>query len=126
MASTAGRVVRPNSGAYSATKFALAGWSDALYAEERAHGVHVGLVLPGFVKTEGFPARSCCQGRDPVIVSEPERRGRGDLRGGPGRPAERYVPRYYWFSPPLRIVAPRLVRRAIATGAFNTSTNAGE
>ena len=56
VASTAARVSRPNSGAYSAAKFALAGWTDALYAEERPHGVHVGLVLPGFVRTEGFPA----------------------------------------------------------------------
>ena len=55
VASTAGRVARGNSGAYSASKFALIGWSDALYLEERAHGVHVGMVLPGFVSTEGFP-----------------------------------------------------------------------
>src|SRR5437764_9905963 len=40
VASTASRVSRPRSGAYSASKFALAGWSDALYAEEREHGVH--------------------------------------------------------------------------------------
>src|SRR5206468_9362639 len=56
VASTAGRVSRPNSGAYTASKFAVIGWSDALYGEEKDHGVHVGLVLPGFVKTEGFPA----------------------------------------------------------------------
>jgi short-subunit dehydrogenase len=56
VASTAARVSRPNSGAYSAAKFALAGWSDALHGEEREHGIHVGLVLPGFVRTEGFPA----------------------------------------------------------------------
>ena len=55
VASTAGRVARGNSGAYSASKFALIGWSDALYLEERAHGVHVGMVLPGFISTEGFP-----------------------------------------------------------------------
>ncbi len=56
VASTAGRVARAGSGAYSASKFALAGWSDSLWAEERPHGVHVGLVLPGFISTEGFPA----------------------------------------------------------------------
>jgi len=43
VASTAGRVARAGSGAYSASKFALIGWSDSLWAEERAHGVHVGL-----------------------------------------------------------------------------------
>jgi len=55
VASTAARVARGNSGAYSAAKYALAGWSDALSLEEQSHGVHVGLVLPGFVATEGFP-----------------------------------------------------------------------
>src|SRR3954462_6170893 len=55
VASTAGRVARGNSGAYSAAKFAVAGWTDALHLEEREHGVHVGLVLPGFISTEGFP-----------------------------------------------------------------------
>ena len=43
VASTAGRVARGNSGAYSASKFALCGCSDALHLEERSHGVHVGL-----------------------------------------------------------------------------------
>nr|MDQ2897365.1 SDR family NAD(P)-dependent oxidoreductase [Actinomycetota bacterium] len=53
--STASRVSRPNSGSYSAAKFALAGWTDALHNEEAQHAVHVGLVLPGFISTEGFP-----------------------------------------------------------------------
>src|SRR3954454_2792968 len=57
VASTAGRVARANSGAYSAAKFAVAGWTDALHLEEREHGVHVGMVLPGFIPTEGFPAK---------------------------------------------------------------------
>jgi uncharacterized protein len=41
VASTAGRVSRANSGAYSASKFALIGWTDALSLEEVEHGVHV-------------------------------------------------------------------------------------
>src|ERR671915_1369056 len=52
--SIAGRVGQPKSGAYNASKFALAGWSEALRFEERSHGVHVALVLPGYVATEGF------------------------------------------------------------------------
>src|SRR5262249_30399942 len=56
VASTAGRVARARTGAYSASKFALIGWNDALYSEERANGVHVGLVVPGYIATEGFPA----------------------------------------------------------------------
>src|SRR3954452_10305633 len=55
VASTAGRVARAGSAAYSASKFALIGWSDGLLLEEAPHGVHVGLVMPGFIATEGFP-----------------------------------------------------------------------
>ncbi len=118
VASTAARVSRPNSGAYSASKFALAGWSDALHSEEAPHGVHVGVVLPGFVKTEGFPAAELPQ----WIVSKPERVAEAILDCGPGGRAERYVPRPYWLAAATRILLPRLVRRATAGGGFTTAT----
>jgi short-subunit dehydrogenase len=127
VASTAGRVSRPESGAYSASKFALAGWTDALYAEERPHGVHVGLVLPGFVRTEGFPARELLA--SPItrwIVSKPEVVAEAIVDAGPGGKPERYVPRGYWLAAAARILAPALVRRATGGGAFSTSTGAGE
>ena len=74
VASTAGRVARPGAGAYSAAKFALVGWTDALHLEEREHGVHVGLVLPGFVRTEGFPATELlARAATRWIVSSPTR-----------------------------------------------------
>jgi short-subunit dehydrogenase len=118
VASTASRVSRPRSGAYSASKFALAGWSDALHAEERANGVHVGLVLPGFVKTEGFPAKELPR----WIVSKPEVVAEAIVEAGPGGKPERYVPRPYWLAAALRILAPALVRRATGGGAFTPQT----
>lgn len=127
VASTAARVARPRAGAYSASKYALAGWSDSLWAEERPHGVHVGLVLPGFIATEGFPARELTA--NPLlrhIVSTPERVAEAILDAGPGGHAERYVPRYYWLAAAARVLAPRLVRRAVAGGAFSTSTHDGD
>jgi short-subunit dehydrogenase len=127
VASTAGRVARPGTGAYSASKFALAGWTDALHAEERPYGVHVGLVLPGFVRTEGFPARELLD--SPVtrrIVSEPEVVAEAIVDAGPGGKAERYAPRGYWLAAAARILAPALVRRATGRGAFTTSTGHGE
>jgi short-subunit dehydrogenase len=125
IASTAARVSRPNSGAYSASKFAFAGWSDALYAEERPHGVHVGLVLPGFVVTEGFPATELrARAVTRWIVSTPERVAEAIVQAGPGGKAERYVPRPYWLAAAARILAPALVRRATAGGAFTTATPA--
>jgi short-subunit dehydrogenase len=125
VASTAGRVSRPDSGAYSASKFALAGWTDSLYAEERPHGVHVGLVLPGFVRTEGFPARELLA--SPVtrwIVSKPEVVAEAIVEAGPGGKPERYVPRGYWLAAAARILAPALVRRATGGGALSTTTPA--
>jgi short-subunit dehydrogenase len=124
VASTAGRVSRPNSGAYSASKFALAGWTDALYGEELPNRVHVGLVLPGFVKTEGFPAAELlAKPHTRWIVSTPERVAEAVMEAGPGGKAERYVPRPYWIPAALRILAPSLVRRATAGGAFTTATS---
>src|SRR4051794_8724138 len=55
VASTAGRVARAGSAAYSASKFALIGWRDGLLLEEAPDGVHVGLVTPGFIAAGGFP-----------------------------------------------------------------------
>ena len=125
VASTAARVSRPNSGAYSVSKFGLAAWSDALHNEEAEHGVHVGTVLPGFIQTEGFPAAELLA--NPAtrwIVSGPERVAEAIVETGPGGKAERYVPRPYWLAAALRILAPRLVRRATAGGGLTTATSA--
>jgi short-subunit dehydrogenase len=115
VSSTAGRVARPGSGAYSASKFALAGWSDALAGEEAPHGVHVGLVLPGFITTEGFPQSELND--NPLtrrLVSTPEAGARAIIDAGLNRKAERYVPRPYGLAAAARVLAPRLVR--FATG----------
>jgi short-subunit dehydrogenase len=112
VSSTAGRVAMPRGGAYSASKFALAGWSEALEFEERDHGVHVGVVLPGFVATEGFPQEDLRQSaRTRWMVSSAEKVAEAILEAGPGGKAERYVPRPYGLVPVLRAVAPGVWRR---------------
>jgi short-subunit dehydrogenase len=112
VSSTAGRVAMPRGGAYSASKFALAGWSEALEFEEREHGVHVGVVLPGFVATEGFPQEDLRQSaRTRWMVSSAEKVAEAILDAGPGGKAERYVPRSYGLVPVLRSVAPAIWRR---------------
>jgi short-subunit dehydrogenase len=123
VSSTAGRVSRPGSGAYSASKFALCGWTDALHLEEGAHGVHVGLVNPGFIATEGFPQRELVQRRRTRwMVSTPEKVAEAVIEAGPGGRAERYVPRAYGVVPAIRALAPALVRRAVGSGQFTPST----
>jgi short-subunit dehydrogenase len=123
VASTAGRVARAGSGAYSASKFALAGWSDSLWAEERPHGVHVGLVLPGFISTEGFPqAELTARPLTRWIVSTPEKAAEAIFQAGVGRRPERYVPRPYALAAALRVVAPGLVRRVLGGSAARVMT----
>jgi short-subunit dehydrogenase len=127
VASTAGRVSRARTGAYSASKFALIGWSDSLYAEERPDGVHVGLVMPGFVRTEGFPATELREkALTRWIVSEPEAVAEAIYQCGPGGRAERYVPRPYALAAISRILSPSLVRRVLTGGAAsNLTTSTG-
>lgn len=123
VSSTAGRIARPGAGAYSASKFALAGWSDSLRAEEVANGVHVGLVLPGFIETEGFPARELT-GKllTRWLVSTPDKAAEAVFDTGLLGEAERYVPRPYGLIGVLRLVAPGLVRRVLDGGAASALT----
>jgi short-subunit dehydrogenase len=111
VASTAGRVARAGAGAYAASKAALCVWTDALHQEERPHGVHVGLVMPGFVATEGFPAEGLARhpvwrrflGRDRDVaeaIVDCALRGR----------AERYTPRYYGLAGVARVLVPWALR----------------
>jgi len=123
VASTAGRVARARTGSYSASKFALIGWTDALYAEERPHGVHVGMVLPGFIVTEGFPATELRErALTRWIVSKPEKVAEAIVETGLRGRAERYVPRPYVLAAIARILAPRLVRRVLSGGAASSLT----
>lgn len=123
VASTAGRVARARTGAYSASKFALVGWTDSLYAEERPHGVHVGMVLPGFIATEGFPATEL---RERALtrwtVSKPEKVAEAIVECGLRGKAERYVPRPYALAAVARILVPGLTRRVLSGGAASSLT----
>jgi len=123
VASTAGRVSRARTGAYSASKFALIGWTDSLYAEEKPNGVHVGLVMPGFIKTEGFPATELREkALTRWVVSKPEKVAEAIYECGPGGKPERYVPRPYALAAHARILAPSLTRRVLTGGPAESLT----
>jgi uncharacterized protein len=120
--SVASRVSRPGAGSYSASKFALVGWSEALHLEERRHGVHVALVQPGFAVTEGFPQRELMS--RPLtrwMVSTDAKVAEAIVDAWKRRRAERYVPRPYALVPIARALLPGLFRRAVGGGAFTPS-----
>jgi uncharacterized protein len=111
ISSIAGRVGRATTGAYSASKFALAGWSECLRMEEKSHGVHVGLVLPGFVSTEGFPQKELTsKAATRWIVSTPDKVADAIVRAAGGK-AEVAVPRPWGAIPRLRYGLPGVARR---------------
>ena len=113
VASVAGRTARPRVGAYCASKYALTGWTEALHLEEAQHGVHVGMVLPGFIVTEGFTqAPLAASARTRWLLSTPDKVAEAILDAGPGGRAERYVPRPYGAVPVLRLLLPGVWRRA--------------
>lgn len=111
VSSMAGRVGRAKMGAYTASKFALAGWTECLRMEEKRHGVHVGLVLPGFVSTEGFPQEQLTRSaRTRWIVSTPDKVADAIVRAAGGK-AEVAVPRPWGLVPRLRYALPGVARR---------------
>ena len=124
VASIAARGSRAGAGAYSASKFALAGWSDALHLEERQRGVHVGLVLPGFIATEGFPAQELRErARTRWLVSDAAKAADAIADVALHGHAERHVPRPWALVAVARVLAPGLLRRMQAsdTGALMTT-----
>jgi hypothetical protein len=54
ISSVGGMMAMPTMAVYSASKFALEGATEALWYEVRPFGVHVTLVQPGFIHSDGF------------------------------------------------------------------------
>jgi short-subunit dehydrogenase len=111
VASVAGRIANARGSAYSSSKFALIGWSEALFHEEREHDVHVGMVLPGFISTEGFP-QDDIKARKAMawMVKTPDKVAGAIVAAGPGGKPEVTVPKFpYRVFTSLRAVAPGLV-----------------
>ena len=67
------------------SKFALAGWTDALHLEERRTACTSGSCCPGFIATEGFPQPELRRApRTRWMVSTPEKVAEAIIDAGPG------------------------------------------
>lgn len=73
VASVAGRIGAPFEAAYSASKFAVIGLSEAIQREVESQGVHVSIVNPGPVDTDFFETRGTPYPfKSPKIISPSE------------------------------------------------------
>jgi short-subunit dehydrogenase len=123
VSSVSGKVARPGAGAYSASKFALGGWAEALRSEEAAHGVHVGVILPGFISTEGFPQKELTGSwTTRWLVGKPEHVADAAADLIKSRKPERYAPRGWKVVGVLAALLPGVVARIVAKPAMTPST----
>ena len=114
VASMAGRLGLGGASAYSASKFALVGWSEALHFELAPRGVFVSIVEPGFIPTEGFPQKPFV--RHPVFryALGSEADVSAAIRQAMARrKLERVVPRWYYLLQVPRVMTPRLYRAVL-------------
>jgi short-subunit dehydrogenase len=110
--SVAGTVAVPRAAPYSAAKHAAVGWSRALAAAARPHGVHVVTVNPGPVATPGFPQHDVR--RRPLgrfLVIDADTCAAAIVRAVERRRTEVYVPGFWRVVAVLQALAPATVAR---------------
>jgi NAD(P)-dependent dehydrogenase (short-subunit alcohol dehydrogenase family) len=114
ISSTAGIVAGAGGSAYSASKFALEGWMEALHDEVAPFGIHTTVVEPGFFRTdllaEGdstFWGDVAIDDYAPLSAGSKEffRGMRGNQSGDPAKLAQALLTLIAMPAPPLRFVA---------------------
>ena len=113
--SVAGRIAAPGKPAYTASKFALVGWSESLGATIAKKGIHVASVEPGFIPTEGFPQSEMVD--DPLmkrILGTDAMVSEAIQDAVKNRKPQRVVPRAYYLAQVPQVATPRLFRTAMS------------
>jgi short-subunit dehydrogenase len=115
--SIAGRIGAPFEAAYSASKFAVAGLSEAVAIEVGTKGVGISIVNPGPVETEFFATRGHAYTRKTPKPVSAERVAGDVIAAVEKNKLETYVPR--WLGPAVlsRVLLPPLYRSG-TTRAF--------
>lgn len=112
VASVAGKIGTPYP-AYSASKFAVVGWSESVDVAWRPRGVTVTQLNPGYVVTEGFPQEELMRTPLRRIVATPDTVAAAIVDAARHGPRERTVPRWYRPAIVLRHLAPPVVWAAL-------------
>lgn len=109
--SMAGRLATPNFGSYTASKFALNGWTESLQPDLARKQIYMSSVEPGFIPTEGFPQTNLVN--DPVMkrVLGTEEQVSAAIRDAiENRKPQRVVPRWYYALQIPRLLTPPVYR----------------
>ncbi len=109
--SMAGRLATPGFSSYTASKFALVGWTESLQLELAQKGIYVSSVEPGFIPTEGFPQSGLVD--DPMMkrILGTEAQVSEAIRDAiEGRKPQRVVPRWYYALQLPKVLVPPAYR----------------
>jgi len=123
VASIAGRIGAPFEAAYSASKFAVVGLSEAVAIEVGTKGVGISLVNPGPVATEFFSTRGHPYTRSTPKQVSAERVARDVIRVVEKNKLETFVPKWLGTAAISRLLFPP-VYRAGTTRAFKQELGA--
>jgi NADP-dependent 3-hydroxy acid dehydrogenase YdfG len=111
VASAVGRVAVADGATYSASKFAVVGFSEATRAELEPHGVDVSVVLPAIVQTELSAGVPTARGVKPVTADDVAKVIEATVR----KPKpELWVPRYTQGIFKSAFILPRRAQNAIS------------
>jgi short-subunit dehydrogenase len=113
VASIAGRLGAPFEAAYSASKFAVVGFSESLAAELQAVGIRVSLVNPGPVSTRFTEARGVPFQRSVPRPLEPGRVARAVVHAVERDRFEQTLPHWLRIGTVMRALAPGVYRRGL-------------
>jgi short-subunit dehydrogenase len=109
--SVAGRIATPGFTSYTASKFALVGWTESLQPELAPKGVYVSSVEPGFIPTEGFPQEDMVGDAMMSRILGTEEMVSEAIRDAiSGRKPQRVVPRWYYLFQVPKVLTPPVYR----------------
>ena len=114
VASIAGRIGAPFEAAYSASKFALVGYSEALAVEVAGRGVAVSLIEPGPVDTAFAGERGAVRRRGAPRPITATRVADAAVAAVVGRRGEQFLPRWLRLAHVAKTLAPGLHRTGVA------------